>query len=977
MAASILPIDSRSVHQIQSGQVIVDLCSVVKELVENSVDAGATTIGTVIVPHVPFSSTLLNQGLELIEVQDNGSGIAPANYASVALKHHTSKLSSYSDIASLQTFGFRGEALASLCALSSVHVTTCLQADAPKGSRLAFESSGALRSTEVVATQKGTTVSVESLFHSLPVRRRELERNIKREWHKVIALLNQYACIQTNLKFSVSQQPTKDLKLELQPSAAGHGLAVPTPDKQMFFINGRPCALPQFAKAFNEVYRSFNHTQSPFIFADIQLDTHMYDVNVSPDKRSIFLHDQGRLLDNVRSSLTALFDSHDHSVPISRLAAEKPKHLDSTSTMSGQNKVAPVMNQKSESKRVSLRRSSARSLQSSIDDIDDDDNDDISNDGDSSDDSDIDSRETSGGPKSATTTSASRRRIEPDQNLISQWLNNKDSSVASRHSSSLSNSRQASQALSVEPSAVEQETSISSTQTRAMPGRNRSQLPRPVQDFNDRLAGKSFVGATTTSDAMQEVSSNSTMASNVEYDAPAAPTRSENQLQRSKLGNPLLLADTAVAIENNMNSSEDNPETMENILLNINRRNANSGREVLSSRPMQDFAEHTLASLDPVDANANSRKSPPGPICSPSDLHEHDRGSRLESGGGRDAESDADAQSPPPGSSNSSNNGDSTGPSPKRSKSVGVRAKRGSTAALASQIVRMDEKTLSFLLKDVISRRSTENVESNEDDGVDDITAPDAESKLPLIISRSDFSKMRVVGQFNMGFIIAVRPAAIEDDDSQKVRHDEIFIIDQHASDEKYNFERLQATTTVQSQRLVHPKRLELTSLEEEIIMENLASIEANGFKVDVDTTGDSPAGSRCQLLALPLSRETTFSLDDLEELISLLADEPYESGRIPRPSKVRKMFAMRACRSSIMIGKALTYRQMKALLTQMGQLDKPWNCPHGRPTMRHLCRAAVLDDRVWSGDAKATATSVTNGDETRAGQIPRLGHCE
>ncbi|ODA78523.1 hypothetical protein RJ55_05904 [Drechmeria coniospora] len=356
MAASILPIDSRSVHQIQSGQVIVDLCSVVKELVENSVDAGATTID------VRFR----NQGLELIEVQDNGSGIAPANYASVALKHHTSKLSSYSDIASLQTFGFRGEALASLCALSSVHVTTCLQADAPKGSRLAFESSGALRSTEVVATQKGTTVSVESLFHSLPVRRRELERNIKREWHKVIALLNQYACIQTNLKFSVSQQPTKgkrvllfstkgnattrdnitnifgtktmsalvelDLKLELQPSAAGHGLAVPvtqgavsklvrilghvsrpsagdgrqTPDKQMFFINGRPCALPQFAKAFNEVYRSFNHTQSPFIFADIQLDTHMYDVNVSPDKRSIFLHDQGRLLDNLPRNRSTL-----------------------------------------------------------------------------------------------------------------------------------------------------------------------------------------------------------------------------------------------------------------------------------------------------------------------------------------------------------------------------------------------------------------------------------------------------------------------------------------------------------------------------------------------------------------------------------------------------------------------------------------------------------------------------------------------
>ncbi|UZP34586.1 hypothetical protein NXS19_002402 [Fusarium pseudograminearum] len=185
--ATIKQIDGRTVHQIQSGQVIVDLCSVVKELVENSVDSGATSID------VRFK----NQGLDLIEVADNGSGIAPDNYPSVALKHHTSKLSSYSDIATLETFGFRGEALASLCALSTVSITTCQQGEAPKGSKLSFEPSGKLSGTAIVAASKGTTVSVERLFHNLPVRRRELERNIKREWNKVIALLGQYACIQT------------------------------------------------------------------------------------------------------------------------------------------------------------------------------------------------------------------------------------------------------------------------------------------------------------------------------------------------------------------------------------------------------------------------------------------------------------------------------------------------------------------------------------------------------------------------------------------------------------------------------------------------------------------------------------------------------------------------------------------------------------------------------------------------------------
>ena len=105
---------SSKVHQIQSGQVIVDLCSVVKELVENSLDAGASSI------EVRFK----NNGLDSIEVQDNGCGISSDNYSSVALKHFTSKLSDYDDLSTLETFGFRGEALSSLCALSNFYIVT-------------------------------------------------------------------------------------------------------------------------------------------------------------------------------------------------------------------------------------------------------------------------------------------------------------------------------------------------------------------------------------------------------------------------------------------------------------------------------------------------------------------------------------------------------------------------------------------------------------------------------------------------------------------------------------------------------------------------------------------------------------------------------------------------------------------------------------------------------------------------------------
>ncbi len=113
---------------------------------------------------------------------------------------------------------------------------------------------------------------------------------------------------------------------------------------------------------------------------------------------------------------------------------------------------------------------------------------------------------------------------------------------------------------------------------------------------------------------------------------------------------------------------------------------------------------------------------------------------------------------------------------------------------------------------------------------------------------------------------------------------------------------------------------------------------------------GAQPVGSRCQLLSLPMSRETTFSLADLEELLFLLADNPTSSATtVPRPSKVRKMFAMRACRSSIMIGKALSHRQMEKVVRHMGEMEKPWNCPHGRPTMRHLCGLGAWEERGWT----------------------------
>ena len=170
-----------------------------------------------------------NYGLKSIEVIDNGSGIAecdfdsigtfnsPGNdsivglYAIVGRKHHTSKLASFEDLTSITSFGFRGEAMSSLCAIcENVTVTTAVAEKAPLGTVLELGKGGEVvkkgKAPRQVSSligaifflcaqfsQRGTTVMITTPFVSLPVRRKELERNIKREFGKALTLLNAYA----------------------------------------------------------------------------------------------------------------------------------------------------------------------------------------------------------------------------------------------------------------------------------------------------------------------------------------------------------------------------------------------------------------------------------------------------------------------------------------------------------------------------------------------------------------------------------------------------------------------------------------------------------------------------------------------------------------------------------------------------------------------------------------------------------------
>lgn len=976
-----------------------------------------------------------NQGLDSIEVQDNGDGIAPQNYETVALKHHTSKLSTLSDLATLQTFGFRGEALSSLCALSDFTITTCMASEVPKGTKLEFEVSGKLKGTSIVAAQKGTTASVGKLFNNLPVRRRELERNIKREWNRVVSLLGQYACIQTGVKISVTQQPTKgnrttifstkgnpstkenivnvfgaktlttllslNLKLEIEPTGGSSqrwntqedskmkevkivgyvsrpisGEGRQTPDRQMFFVNARPVNLPQIAKVFNEVYKSYNNAQSPFIFANIEMDTNLYDVNVSPDKRTILLHDQTRMLEHLKISLTEMFASQDHIVPISQFSQKKNVYRQ------------PTISRQNSSPQERLQKS-------------------------------LVPPESGDGPDA---TSRLRRRSlelnDYDSQIHHEARDHRDllpakSTSRGKEALGLTRNRPSreSEQMGAYPNATGENT-ITSSKIRhpSVEKIGNELLPAAMQKTNvnenfeipdtKSPSAKSALDV-ESSTAQQGGSGTDITPGTFEEPIPAIISPSRRTISTTVVGSspstakPLRTPTTIATItigKRTVTSILGTPcpkrPRTENASRNVPGRS--SFRSLLSQQFSASDAVHesNSQSLDSTNLSQQSVEAAAHLSIGNSEVDEKIVNYPLED------EPEPEVLFIPEESHDCFDENEKKAREEVKVQGM-IKAAEESVYPSGENLVRVRhllkgskmDTTLKLIHSLDISvakidsqfRSISETLNTyNRAQGLNNIAgstidSETAEELLSLTLNKSDFASMKIIGQFNLGFILASRSGiSTKSTSSGNSAADNLFIIDQHASDEKFNFERLQATTIVQSQRLVHPKPLELTAVEEEIVIENLQTLESNGFHVTVDQSGILPMGRRCHLVSLPLSRDTAFSLSDLEELISLLADyrppslpgsTSMSAGAPPRPSRVSKMFAMRACRSSIMIGRALTQRQMEKVVRHMGEIDKPWNCPHGRPTIRHLCDLAAWDKLGWKegdgvGDSERSGTA-------------------
>ena len=290
------------------------------------------------------------------------------------------------------------------------------------------------------------------------------------------------------------------------------------------------------------------------------------------------------------------------------------------------------------------------------------------------------------------------------------------------------------------------------------------------------------------------------------------------------------------------------------------------------------------------------------------------------------------------------------------------------------------------------------------DDGTDDITDKLERAKVSLV--KGSFGDMEILGQFNLGFILAKDPK------------NQLWILDQHACDERINFERLMKETILQNQTLIQPMPLELDPSEESCVLDNMEMFEKNGFKFKYDETKEPR--HRLALTAMPHSgahdgrKAVNFGKEDVSALCAILgvnsssafdndAADYANSGTgggtgadgsglygnnavrryagsqltqgdeadkvITRLPKAIAMFASRACRGSVMIGTSLSKKEMEKVMKGLDNLDTPFACAHGRPTMTHVTdlQSELLQDeqRLVERIAGPTmATSLTQSDD-------------
>ncbi|MGO5592488.1 DNA mismatch repair endonuclease MutL [Acidaminococcus sp. HCP3S3_G9_1] len=312
MSVKVQLLDQNTSNQIAAGEVVEKPASVVKELVENSLDAGADTIEV----------SIFAGGTEFIRVRDNGSGMDEANARMAILRHATSKIVKADDLLTLHTLGFRGEALPSIASVSHFTLLT-RETGAEFATRITLDG-GENLDVETMGGDVGTTITVKDLFYNVPARRKFL-RTVNTEGRYISDILSKIALSRPDVHLVLTRddkevintpgsgdlvdtieslygkEVTKELLtvdyaqdgITLKGFISRPTLLKGTRQWQTLFVNGRCINNRMVSKAIDHAYQSqIPKAGFPFAVLNIGIDTHLIDINVHPQKSEIKFGDE-------------------------------------------------------------------------------------------------------------------------------------------------------------------------------------------------------------------------------------------------------------------------------------------------------------------------------------------------------------------------------------------------------------------------------------------------------------------------------------------------------------------------------------------------------------------------------------------------------------------------------------------------------------------------------------------------------------
>lgn len=889
-------LDPESSRRLCAGQVAVDLSTVSKELVENALDAGASEVSVV----VRLSST---GALLAVEVADNGVGIRQEDQQSVGKRHRTSKMEVFEDLQRVETFGFRGEALNSIAAVcgknggeAGLEIITRTEEE-KVARKFAVGSDGMQGNVEKVTRQTGTTVIVNGLFSQLPVRRKHLEKNLARELNKAVKILEAYALIAGEVGFQVvkivqgkppvylirtknlcveQDASKKELKLmeehiisifgakqfqELMPvdgelpgvsnggrirgfiSSIEMGNGRSSADRQFLFINNRPVQLSKVIKTLNGLYRTFSSrwacsVKYPVVILNLMIPRTELDVNVTPDKRTVFIRQEDALLDAIKTFFERMFEP---SLQIFSVEKESPgNHWKSNyDAVTQKSAVSPDFLPK-------------RTFSDAFEKI-------------------------------ASNSQSKSGRLSIGVSLDSFNRGASGTFVEEKHSLKKIQVRRPDKSSAFKQSNLEQFLKI-----------------------KDQVFGKmDVVNGTDEDDCDGRVSRNK---HSIEDACISRESNDEHRklmpLSKSLYTNPkashIFSTDVGLnEIEFQRDHSKETLPSSEDHLFPVISKLDTSPIEKKDSRSMTKSRLHTIDGFVSKLSNALQTPMKGSRRLSSNSFEEFDKAIQSELTSPLLSTSvklpihysESSVRSPSPPSNECSSFRPSLSPREPLTKSISAD--------------RFKSSFYSLLTRNYCGYSKEKRISPSEE-GLAEPLGGDvslcrnfSEDTMKRILKKSDFDRMEIIGQFNLGFII-VRLGS------------DLYIIDQHASDEKFRFEGFQKTCNIDSQPLMVPLKLDVTASAVSIIRENLSIFKRNGFDFTFgrqqDDEGLHERQNQILLTRCPSLPNYKFEIQDVEQLISSLMEKGIHTEYIP---KIRSIFASRACRSAVMIGDSLSANQM------------------------------------------------------------------